>query len=419
MKVLLVGQGGREHALAKAIVASPRVDALVVQSGNPGLGALGDVVELDPTDHAQVLDTCRRAGVDLVIVGPEVPLVAGLADALAKAGIAVFGPSAAAARLEGSKAFTKALCDDAGIPTARYAAFDALDDALEHLRREGTPIVVKADGLAAGKGVTVAEEAEAAEAALRSIFEEDGASVVLEERLNGEEASVFCICDGEQAVPLPPCQDHKRIGEGDTGPNTGGMGALCPAPVVDGAVLARTMERIVRPTLREMVRRGTPFRGVLYAGLMIEEGDPRLIEYNVRFGDPEAQVLAPLLGARLLDLMEAAAHGRLDAEATPGVDGSALCVTLASAGYPATSRVGDVIVGIDDAEAMDGVSVLHAGTERRSDGTLVTNGGRVLTVVGTAGDLREARARAYRGVDVISWDGMQARRDIGHRALGE
>lgn len=416
MNVLLIGGGGREHALAWAIRQSGAVDKLFAAPGNPGIATIADCVALDIASHTAVVDFCRLMDVGLVTVGPEQPLVDGLVDTLVAAGIPAFGPSAAAARLEGSKAFTKELCDAAAIPTASWKRFDRYEDALTHVRSEGAPIVVKADGLAAGKGVTVAMTIGEAEAALGTIFADEGASVVIEGYLSGEEASVFCICDGETAIVLPSCQDHKRIGEGDTGPNTGGMGALCPAPVVTEAVLVRTMDEIIAPTLAEMAQRGTPFRGVLYAGLMIKEGAPKLIEYNVRFGDPEAQVLAPLLGAKLFDLMRAAAKGRLAECERPSTAQAALCVTLAAEGYPGTPRKGDVIAGVHDALALDDLAVFHAGTAERN-GELVTNGGRVLTVTGVGATLAAARDRAYEAVDRISWNGMQARRDIGHRAL--
>ena len=420
MNVLLIGSGGREHALATAIAQSSHLRKLFAAPGNPGIARLAECVVLNVADHGAVIGFCRVMGIDLVVVGPEAPLVGGLGDALAEGGIAVFGPSAAAARLEGSKAFTKQVCDEAGVPTAAYSAHDRLDDALAALHERGAPIVVKADGLAAGKGVTVANTADEAEAAIRHCFtseepggDDGGTRVVLEDVLRGEEASVFCLCDGETALPLPPCRDHKRVGEGDTGPNTGGMGAFCPAPLVTAEVLDRVMERIVRPTLATMSARGTPYRGVLYAGLMIENGNPSLIEYNVRFGDPEAQVLLPLLGAQTLDLLHAAATGRLASVDPPTIEGAALCVTLAALNYPAAPQTGDAIGGVDDAEAIEGVTVFHAGTREDADGTLRTHGGRVLTVTGRGATLQEAHARAYRGVNAIAWDGMHYRRDIG------
>ena len=419
MQVLLIGGGGREHALADAISRSPLLTKLIAAPGNPGIAEICDCVTLPTTDGRALVDFCRLMSIDLVVVGPEVPLVEGVADVLTEAGIPVFGPSAAAARLEGSKAFTKAVCDEADIPTARWQSFQALDPALEHVRSGSLPVVIKADGLAAGKGVTVATDRAEAEAALRDALHGEGSSVVIEEFLEGDEASVFVLCDGADALPLPPCQDHKRIGEGDTGPNTGGMGALCPAPVVSQAVLDRTMSEIVHPTLRVMRDRGTPFRGVLYAGLMIKDGAPKLIEYNVRFGDPEAQVLLPLMGRRTLELLRACATGSLADMTPPTIEGAALCVTLAEQGYPGKPNSGNVIGGIAEAEALSDTRVFHAGTSRDPSGDITTSGGRVLTVVGLGDDLRTARDRAYDAVHLISWPGMQFRRDIGWRALGD
>ena len=415
INVLVIGSGGREHALVSAIASSPACGTLLAAPGNPGMDGVAKRVVVDIDDHGAVIEFCRLMAVDLVVIGPEAPLVGGLADALRAAGIAAFGPSAAAAQLEGSKSFTKAVCDEAGAPTASWSRHETLDDALGAVGQRGAPIVVKADGLAAGKGVTVAQTSDEAEAAIRDCF--DGAHgepvVVLEDVLRGVEASLFCLCDGEIAISLPLCRDHKRIGEGDSGPNTGGMGAFCPVPDLGPEVTERAMERIVRPVLRVMRERGTPFLGVLYAGLMIENGEPSLIEFNVRFGDPEAQVLLPLLGARALEILHATATGRLGEIETPSIDGAALCVTLAAEGYPASPRKGDAIDGVGEANSMDGVTVFHAGTDLAPDGTLRTAGGRVLTVTGMGRDLGEARTRAYKGVHAISWPGMQYRRDIG------
>ena len=416
MNVLLIGSGGREHALAAAIARSPDLSELHAAPGNPGIAAHGTCAELDPSDHAAVVAYCRDNATDLVVVGPEVPLVAGLADDLRAAGIATFGPSAAAALLEGSKAFTKAICDEAGIPTATWSGHDSLDGALEALRERGAPIVVKADGLAAGKGVTVATSANEAEAAIREIFADGPARIVLEDVLRGEEASLFALCDGTCAVPLPPCRDHKRAGEGDIGPNTGGMGAICPAMTPPGTT-GRAMTDIVEPALAAMRERGTPFVGVLYAGLMVDDGVPSLIEFNVRFGDPEAQALLPLLGERTLPLLHAAATGSLEGAEPPVIDGATCAVTLASEGYPASPVLGRMIEGVADAEAMEGVSVCHAGTRMEGD-QLVTAGGRVLTVVGRGRELAEARERAYAGAAAIRFEGMHYRRDIGGPIAG-
>ena len=416
MNVLLIGSGGREHALAAAIRLSPRLGTLYAAPGNPGIAAIAECVVLDVEDHSAVVRFCRVMAVDLVVVGPEIPLVAGLADDLRAAGIATFGPSATAARLEGSKAFTKAVCDEAGIPTAAWSSHDSLDDALRAVGERGAPIVVKADGLAAGKGVTVANSVEEAEAAIHAIFAGGPATVVVEDVLEGEEASLFALCDGTHAVPLPPCRDHKRVGEGDTGPNTGGMGAICPAMTPPGTT-GRAMTEIVEPALRIMAERETPFRGVLYAGLMVRDGEPSLIEFNVRFGDPEAQALLPLLGESTLDLLHAAATGGLAGVEPPVIDGATCAVTLASEGYPADPVTGRPIEGVDDAEAIEGVRVFHAGTRRDGD-RLVTSGGRVLTVVGMGREPTEARERAYRGVAAIRFEGMQFRRDIGGPIAG-
>ena len=416
MNVLLIGSGGREHALAAALRRSPHLSRLIAAPGNPGIARCAERVDVDVDDHRAVGALCRREDVTLVVIGPEAPLVAGLSDVLREEGIAVFGPAAAAAQLEGSKAFTKAVCDEAGIPTAAWSSHERLDDALAVLRARGAPIVVKADGLAAGKGVTVAQTAGEAEAALRAIFADGPAKVVLEDVLEGEEVSLFALCDGTHAVPLPPCRDHKRVGEGDTGPNTGGMGAVCPAMTPPGTT-GRAMTEIVEPTIRAMAERGTPFVGVLYAGLMVRDGAPSLIEFNVRFGDPEAQALLPLLGERTLDLIAAAANGTLESVEPPAIDGATCAVTLASEGYPSSPATGRVIDGIEAAERMAGVTVFHAGT-REDDGRVVTAGGRVLTVVGSGREPAEARERAYAGVAAIRFEGMQFRRDIGGPIAG-
>ena len=417
--VLVIGGGGREHALASAIAASPGCGTLLVAPGNPGTEGIARNVVLDVADHAAVRDLCRVAGIDLVVIGPEAPLVEGLADALRAGGIAVFGPSAAAARLEGSKSFTKEVCDEAEAPTAAWSRHESLGDALAALKTRGAPIVVKADGLAAGKGVTVATTREEAEEAIRACFDGAhggaGAVVVLEDVLRGVEASLFCLCDGEDVLALPLCRDHKRVGEGDTGPNTGGMGAYCPVPDLGPEVAERAVERIVRPVLRAMRERGAPFTGVLYAGLMVDRGEPSLIEFNVRFGDPEAQVLLPLLGARALELLQATATGGLATCGPVAIERAALCVTLAAPGYPGTPERGLAIEGVEEAERVEGVNVFHAGTARGTDGALRTDGGRVLTVSAVAETLETARERAYAATDAIAWDGLVMRRDIGPR----
>jgi phosphoribosylamine--glycine ligase len=419
MNVLLIGSGGREHALAWKIARSPLLTKLWCAPGNPGIAEEADCVALDVADHAAVLSFCRGNSIDLVVVGPEAPLVAGLADALREAGVDVFGPSAAAARLEGSKGFTKDLCARYAIPTAAYARFNNAPKAKAYVRAQGAPIVIKADGLAAGKGVTVATALEEALAAIDDCFEgafgAAGAEVVVEEFLEGEEASFFCLCDGETALPFGTAQDHKRVGDGDTGPNTGGMGAYSPAPVLDAATVGVVMEEIIRPTLKGMTEMGCPFSGVLYAGLMLTTKGPQLIEYNVRFGDPECQVLMMRLDSDLLPLLLASAQGRLGGEEARWRDDTALTVVMAAKGYPGTPMKGTPIGGIIKAE-QTGAKVFHAGTAF-DDGMLVANGGRVLNVTALGASAGEAQANAYRAVDCIAWPGGFCRRDIGWRAV--
>jgi phosphoribosylamine--glycine ligase len=416
MNILILGGGGREHALAWAVKQNPKCDRLIVAPGNPGIARIADCASLDILDGDAVALFCGENAVDLVIVGPEAPLAAGVADRLRAAEVLVFGPSQEAARLEASKAFTKEVCDACGAPTARWARFDAAEEARAHVEREGAPIVVKADGLAAGKGVTVAQTVEEALAALDRIFAGGEGSVVIEEMLRGEEASFFVLCDGEAMLPVGTAQDHKRVGEGDTGPNTGGMGAYSPAPVLSETVQRRALEEIVGPTLREMARRGTPYRGVLYAGLMIEDGAPKLIEYNVRFGDPEAQVLAMRLGGQLLDLVQACAEGRLGAMQVHWAEDHALTVVMAARGYPGAVEKGAVIRGLDALPETSTAMVFHAGTAER-EGALVAIGGRVLNVTARGASLREARDRAYAMVEAVEAPGLFCRRDIGWRAL--
>lgn len=420
MKVLLIGSGGREHALAWKLAASPVLIKLYAAPGNPGIAAEAECVALDVADHAAVIGFCSEKAIELVVVGPEAPLVDGLADALAKAGIRVFGPSAAAARLEGSKSFTKDLCDRYAIPTAAYGRFENALAAREYIRDHGAPIVIKADGLAAGKGVTVAmtedEALNAVDACFDGSFGEAGASVVIEEFLEGEEASFFCLCDGKTALPFGTAQDHKRVGEGDTGPNTGGMGAYSPAPVLTDALVERVMREIVEPTMKGMAEMGAPFVGVLYAGLMLTADGPKLIEYNVRFGDPECQVLMPRLKEDLLLLMNAAVDGQLGHMSARWRDETALTVVLAAEGYPASPTKGTVIRGVDTAAEEDDVVIFHAGTALK-DGALVANGGRVLNVTALGKTVSEAQKRAYAAVDRIDWPQGFCRRDIGWRAI--
>ncbi len=420
MNILILGGGGREHALAWAVMQNPKCDRLVVAPGNAGIAAIADCAELDINDGGAVAVFAEENAIDFVIVGPEAPLAAGVADRLRAAGILTFGPSAAAAMLESSKTFTKEICDACGAPTARWARFDEAGAAKDYIRAQGAPIVVKADGLAAGKGVVVAmDEAEALAAVddmFAGAFGEAGAEVVIEEFMEGEEASFFVLCDGENVLPIGTAQDHKRVGEGDTGPNTGGMGAYSPAPVMDAAVSARAMDEIIRPTVAEMARRGTPYQGVLYAGLMIKDGAPRLVEYNVRFGDPECQVLMMRLGAQALDLMQACAEGRLAEARVNWADDHAITVVMAARGYPGAYEKGSRIGGLEALPEDSMNMVFHAGTARVG-GRVVASGGRVLNVTARGDSLREARDRAYAMADAIDWPEGFMRRDIGWRVL--
>jgi phosphoribosylamine--glycine ligase len=420
MNILVLGGGGREHALAWAIEQNPKCDRLIVAPGNAGIAAIAECAALDILDGAAVAEFCAAEAVDFVVIGPEAPLAAGVADALEAAGILCFGPSAAAARLEASKTFTKEICDACGAPTAGWARFTEAAPAADYIRAEGAPIVVKADGLAAGKGVVVAQTVDEAVAAVEEMFGGSlgaaGASVVIEEFMAGEEASFFVLCDGATVVPVGTAQDHKRVGEGDTGPNTGGMGAYSPAPVLTEALQARVLDEIIRPTVAEMARRGMPYRGVLYAGLMIENGRARLVEYNVRFGDPEAQVLMMRMGAQALDLMLACAEGELDAARVNWAADHALTVVMAARGYPGAYAKGSEIRGLDALPEDSAHMVFHAGTALR-EGRLVASGGRVLNVTARGASLGEARDRAYAMVDRIDWPEGFCRRDIGWRAL--
>jgi phosphoribosylamine--glycine ligase len=419
MRVLLIGSGGREHALAWKLAASPMLTKLWAAPGNPGIAREATCVPIDVADHAAVVGFCVDNAVDLVVVGPEAPLVAGLADDLRAAGIAVFGPSARAAQLEGSKGFTKDLCTRMGIPTAAYGRFNNAPKSKAYIRQVGAPVVVKADGLAAGKGVTVAmtldEALDAVDACFEGAFGGAGAEVVVEAFLEGEEASFFCLCDGTVALPFGTAQDHKRVGDGDTGPNTGGMGAYSPATVMTPALVERTMREIIEPTMRGMAEAGTPFSGVLFAGLMLTKDGPQLIEYNVRFGDPECQVLMMRLKDDLLVLLKAAADGQLGHVSVRWRDEAALTVVMAATGYPATPEKGSVISGLAAAVA-DGVEIFQAGTAEEK-GRLVANGGRVLNVTATGNTVAEAQARAYAAVDRIDWPEGFCRRDIGWREI--
>jgi phosphoribosylamine--glycine ligase len=419
MKVLLIGSGGREHALAWRLSQSPRLTQLFAAPGNPGIAGHAALVGIDVGDSAAVAAFCRKEGIDLVVIGPERPLVDGLVDALAEAGIRAFGPDRAAAQLEGSKSFTKEICAEANVPTAAGRTFTDADAAHAYLRATGAPIVIKADGLAAGKGVTVAatlEEAHAAiDACFAGVYGAAGSSVVIEERLTGEEVSFFALADGERAVPLGAAQDHKRVGDGDTGPNTGGMGAYSPVRAMTPELTERVMAEIVRPTVRAMAARGTPYRGVLFAGLMLTAAGPKLIEYNVRFGDPECQVLLTRLESDLLEAILATVESRLEVKLHFS-DEAALTVVMAARGYPGAYATGGEIRGLDRAEALPGVKIFHAGTAIRN-GRLVANGGRVLNVTARGRTVAEARARAYAAVDQVDWPDGFCRRDIGRNAV--
>jgi len=422
MKVLVVGAGGREHALCWALARSSQLTRLWCAPGNAGIAKLAECVEIGAEDVAALVGFARAQAVDLVVVGPEAPLTLGLADACAEAGIRCFGPSAAAAMLEGSKGFTREVADAAGVPGARWQRFTDPAAARAYIRDQGAPIVVKADGLAAGKGVVVAATIEQAEAAIAEIMEsrvhgEAGATVLVEECLLGQEVSCFALCDGEDALPLGAAQDHKRAFDGDEGPNTGGMGAYSPPPVFTDALRDQVMAQIIKPTLAEMARRGTPFRGVLFAGLMITADGPKLIEFNVRFGDPECQALMLRLRSDLLAALLAACDGRL-ADVTLRWDPRpSLVVVMAARGYPGAYQKGTVINGLDRAAAVPGVQVFHAGTVRGPDWAVLANGGRVLGIGAVGETLQAARDAAYQAVDAIDWPEGFCRRDIAFRAL--
>ncbi|AKM11134.1 phosphoribosylamine--glycine ligase [Croceicoccus naphthovorans] len=420
MNILLIGSGGREHALAWKLAQSERCKTLYAAPGNPGIAQVAENVTLDVTDHDAVAAFCDDRGVNLVVVGPEAPLVDGLADSLRARGVAVFGPSAAAAQLEGSKSFTKGVCDRAGIPTAAYAHADNAEAALTALTDFTIPVVIKADGLAAGKGVIIAETREEAEEAIRDIFGgrfgSAGASVVIEEFMTGEEASFFALTDGATIVPFGSAQDHKRVGDGDTGPNTGGMGAYSPAPVLTPMLRGEVLKKIIAPTVRQMAEDGHPYQGVLYAGLMLTDAGPKLIEYNCRFGDPECQVLMMRLESDLAEILYACATNALGSLKAPQfADETALTVVMAANGYPGTPEKGGAIHGIDKAEA-GGTKVFHAGTAE-DGGTLVASGGRVLNVTALGKTVTEAQAAAYKAVDAVDFASGFCRRDIGWREV--
>ena len=420
MNILILGGGGREHSLAWAVTQNPKCDRLIVAPGNAGIAEIAECAALDIEDGGAVATFAEENAIDFVIIGPEAPLAAGVADRLRETGLPCFGPSKDAARLEASKAFTKEICDASGAPTAGWARFDAAGPAKDYIRENGAPIVVKADGLAAGKGVIVAMDEETALAAIDDMFGGSfgaaGAEVVIEEFMEGEEASFFVLSDGETVLPIGTAQDHKRAFDGDKGPNTGGMGAYSPAPVMTDEVTAQALERIVRPTIAEMAARGMPYQGVLYVGLMIKDGKPRLVEHNVRFGDPECQVLMMRLGAQALDLMLACAEGRLANEQVNWAEDHALTVVMAAKGYPGSYEKGSLISGLDAIAEDSSNMVFHAGTSEQ-DGKIVASGGRVLNVTARGDTLRAARDRAYETVGQVTWPEGFCRSDIGWRAL--
>jgi phosphoribosylamine--glycine ligase len=420
MNILILGSGGREHALAWAVMQNPKCDRLIVAPGNAGIAMIAECAALDIEDGGAVVTFAEENSIDFVIVGPEAPLAVGVADRLRDAGLLVFGPSAEAAKLEASKSFTKEICDAANAPTAAYGHFTDAETAKVYVRAQGAPIVVKADGLAAGKGVIIAETVAEAEAAIDDMFGGAfggaGAEVVIEEFMQGEEASFFVLCDGRDVLPIGTAQDHKRVGERDTGLNTGGMGAYSPAPVLTDAIAQKALDEIIKPTMAEMAKRGAPYQGVLYAGLMIENGQPRLVEYNVRFGDPECQVLMMRLGAQAMDLMHACAEGRLAEARVNWADDHAMTVVLAANGYPGSYEKGSVIGGLDGLPEDSFHMMFHAGTTEK-DGKITATGGRVLNATARGATLQEARDRAYAMVDQVNWPEGFCRRDIGWRAL--
>ena len=420
MNILILGSGGREHALAWAVKQNPKCDRLIVAPGNAGIAMLAECADLDILDGGAVASFAEANAIDFVIIGPEAPLAAGVADRLRAAGLLVFGPSQAAAQLEASKSFTKAICDACNAPTARYAHFTDADAARAYIRAQGAPIVVKADGLAAGKGVIVAATVEQALAAIDDMFDgsfgDAGAEVVIEEFMDGEEASFFVLCDGNAILPIGTAQDHKRAFDGDNGPNTGGMGAYTPAPVMSDALITKALDEIIKPTVAEMAKRGTPYQGVLYCGLMIQNGQPRLVEYNVRFGDPETQPMMMRLGGQVLDLLQACAEARLDQMQVNWADDHAITIVMAANGYPGRYAKGSVINGLAQQPEDGQHMVFHAGTAQK-DGQIIANGGRVLNITARGDSLAQAHERAYAMANAIDWEDGFYRSDIGWRAL--
>ena len=420
MNILILGSGGREHSLAWAIKQNPKCDNIFVAPGNAGIAQIAKCISVDILNSTQIVNTVKEYNIDFVLIGPEAPLAEGVSDILKREGILTFGPSKASSQLETSKKFTKEICDACGAPTAEYRSFDSLEPALTYVETKGAPLVVKADGLAAGKGVIVATDIEMAISAVHEIFSgsfgDAGASVVIEEFMEGEEASLFVLVDGETILPIGTAQDHKRVGDGDTGLNTGGMGAYSPAPIVNEEILKKTVERIIRPTVREMVRRGMPFTGVLYAGLMIKESDPRLVEYNVRFGDPECQVLMMRLGGQILDALLSTAKGKLSDVKINWATDHSITVVMASNGYPGSYETGTEIVGLANLPSDSNFMCFHAGTEEKN-GKVLANGGRVLNITTRAETLVKAHKNAYEMLETIDWPEGFYRKDIGWRAL--
>ena len=420
MKVLVIGSGGREHALVWKLAQSPKVEKIYGAPGNPGIAQIGECVNISPTDIKGLADFAEKEGVDLTVVGPEAPLVAGIVDEFENRGLKIFGPSKEAAKLEGSKAFSKEMMKKYGVPTADFEVFDDPEKAKKYIKEKGAPIVVKADGLAAGKGVVVAQSVEEAIEAIdrimiEKVFGDAGNRVVVEDCLFGEEASYLVVTDGENFIPLATAQDHKAVFDGDRGPNTGGMGAYSPAPVLSEEMEKEVQERVIKPILRGMKEEGHPFKGILYAGLMITEEGPKVLEFNVRFGDPEAQVILRRLRTNLVDICQSVIEGKL-IDSLEWIPETAICVVLASKGYPGKYEKGKVITGIEEAEKIDNVVVFHAGTAIK-DGELVTNGGRVLNVTALGKDIVEARENVYKAIEKVHFDGMHYRKDIGLKAL--
>ena len=420
MNILILGSGGREHSLAWAIKQNPKCDNIFVAPGNAGIAQIAKCINVDILNATQIVSTVKEYNIDFVLIGPEAPLAAGVSDILKREGVLTFGPSKASSQLETSKKFTKEICDASGAPTADYKSFDSLEPALTYVKTKGAPLVVKADGLAAGKGVIVATDIEMAISAVHEIFSGSfgnaGASVVIEEFMEGEEASLFLLIDGETILPIGTAQDHKRVGDGDTGLNTGGMGAYSPAPILNEEVLKKTVERIIRPTMREMVRRGMPFTGVLYAGLMIKDSEPRLVEYNVRFGDPECQVIMMRLGGQILDALLSTANGELSDVKINWAEDHSITVVMASNGYPGSYKKGTQINGLADLPSDSNFICFHAGTMEKN-GKIVANGGRVLNITTRAETLIKAQKNAYEMIETIDWPEGFYRKDIGWRAL--